>query len=214
MKKGEEMRFLMKLLRMPATLAMLIGDRFLWPLLLRAEGVQHGDGLKLVGAPSIRMKSGGSIRLGKYVALYSRRTSNPLLLHTPCGLRLLESGARITIGDHCALSGAVICAAQSVEIGNHVLIGANSKISDTDFHPLSAEVRLLDRNKGAASNPVVIKDDVFIGSGAFILKGTVLETGCVVGAGAIVSGVFPPHSIIAGNPAKVIKSLNVEEIAS
>lgn len=206
------MDFLLKLWRMPATLTAIIGDRWLWPALVRAAGVRHGAGLKLVGAPVIRMKSGGSIRLGNQVALYSRQTSNPILLHTPCGLCLVAPGARITIGDGCALSGTVICAAESVEIGNHVLIGANCKISDTDFHPLSAEARRIDRNKGAASKPVVIKDDVFIGSGAFILKGTVLETGCVVGAGAVVSGTFPPHSIIAGNPARVIKTLDVQEI--
>ncbi|MBZ0294183.1 MAG: acyltransferase [Anaerolineae bacterium] len=196
---------------MPATLAALIGDHLIGPVLLRAAGVQHGNGLVLVGSPVIRMKPGGTIRLGRQVALYSRPTSNPLLLNTPCGLRLLETGARITIGDHCALSGTVICSAKSVEIGNHVLIGANSRISDSDFHPLSAEARRMDRNKGVASKPVVIKDDVFIGSGAFILKGTILETGCVVGAGAVVSGTFPPNSIIAGNPARVIKTLDVQE---
>jgi acetyltransferase-like isoleucine patch superfamily enzyme len=201
------MNLLLKILRAPWTIAAVIGDRWLWPMVVSAAGVQHGSGLKLVGAPEIRMTPGGTIRLGKDVTLYSRRTSNPLLLHTPCALRLLSPEARITIGDDCALSGTVVCAATSVTIGNHVLIGANVKISDSDFHPLSPEARRVDRNRGAASKPITIHDDVFIGAGAFILKGTVLGEGCVVGAGAVVSGEFPARSIIAGNPAKVIKTL-------
>ena len=108
------------------------------------------------------------------------------------------------------MSGTVICAAQSVQIGAHVLIGANCKITDTDFHPLSPDDRRADRNRGAVNKPVVIHDDVFIGAGSLILKGTIIEEGCVVGAGAVVSGTFPPHSIIAGNPARVIKTLNTE----
>lgn len=201
------MNLLLKILRAPWTIAAVIGDRWLWPMLVGAAGVKHGDGLTLVGAPEIRMTSGGTIKLGNKVSLFSRQTSNPLLLHTPCALRLLAPNARITIGDDCALSGVVVCAATAVDIGNHVLIGANVKISDTDFHPLSPEARRADRNRGASTKAIVIHDDVFIGAGAFILKGTVLGEGCVVGAGAIVSGEFPARSIIAGNPAKVIKTL-------
>jgi acetyltransferase-like isoleucine patch superfamily enzyme len=201
------MTYLLKLLHAPQTLAHLFGDRWLWPLLARVAGLEHGERLSLVGAPVVTMKPGGKIQLGKRVTLYSRRNSNPLLLHTPCALRLLTPNAHITIGDDSALSGTVICAADKVEIGARVLIGANCKITDSDFHPLSPESRRQDRNTGAVHKPVVIHDDVFIGAGALILKGTIIESGCVVGAGAVVSGVFPARSILAGNPARVIKTL-------
>ena len=52
---------------------------------------------------------------------------------------------------------------------------------------------------------IVIKDDVWIGSKCILLSGTYLEKGCVVSAGSVVSGKFDPYSVIAGNPARVIK---------
>ncbi len=200
-------RFLFKLLRIPVTIAIILLDGWIWPLWLSAQGVQVGRGLRMVGRPEVRLTRGGRITLADDVALYSRANSNPLQLTTPCVLRLLADNAVIRIGAHSALSGAVICAATSVEIGEHVLIGANVVISDTDFHPLGAADRRSDRNRGALTRPVIIGADVFIGSRAIILKGTTLGEGCVVGAGAVVSGQFPPHSIIAGNPAKVVKTL-------
>lgn len=199
--------FLFKLLRIPVTIATILLDRWVWPLWFTAQGVQVGDGLRLVGRPEVRLTSGGHITLADDVALYSRGNSNPLQLSTPCVLRLLADNAVIHIGAHSALSGAVICAATSVKIGEHVLVGANAIISDTDFHPLGAADRRADRNRGALTRPITIGADVFIGSRAIILKGTTLGEGCVVGAGAVVSGEFPPHSIIAGNPAKVVKTL-------
>ncbi len=204
-------RLIFKLLRAPFTLAALVGDRWLWPLWFGAQGARAGAGLKLVGRPELRLAEGGEIVLGDRVTLFSRPNSNPLQLHTPCALKLLARGARIHIGAGSALSGTVICAAVSVTLGERVLVGANCKITDTDFHPLSAEARRRDRNAGAASRLVVIEDDVFIGAGAVILKGTTLGAGCVVGAGAVVSGQFPPGAIIAGNPARVIKEVESAE---
>ncbi|MBZ0297926.1 MAG: acyltransferase [Anaerolineae bacterium] len=191
-----------RLLRLPRTLWNRFADGWLWPLWLRAQGVDYGTGLKLVGRPEIRQAEHGVIKLGDQVSLYSRPNSNPLQLHSPCALYTLAPGAQIHIGSQTAMSGAVICAATSVKIGERVLIGANVKILDTDFHPLNAEARKRDRNAGATTRPITIGNDVFIGTGALILRGTIIGDGCVVGAGAVVSGTFPPASVIAGNPAK------------
>jgi hypothetical protein len=201
-------RFLLKLARAPLTLARIVLDGWVWPGWLAAQGVQTAPGLRLVGRPEVRLTPGGQISIGAGVTLASRPASNPMQLMTPCALRLLADNAVIRIGDQSALSGVVICAATAVEIGDHVLIGANVVISDTDFHPLAAEDRRTDRNRGALTRPVSIGADVFIGARAIILKGTTLGDGCVVGAGAVVSGQFPPHSVIAGNPAQIVKTLD------
>ena len=85
---------------------------------------------------------------------------------------------------------------------------------DNDFHPIEAESRnkLLSDVKGGDSDLVPTKEihigkDCFIGCNTLILKGTVLGDGCVVGAGAVVAGKFEEGSVIAGNPAKVIRKL-------
>jgi acetyltransferase-like isoleucine patch superfamily enzyme len=115
------------------------------------------------------------------------------------------AGARIVIGEQSALSGTVIYATTAVEIGRRVMVGANCTIVDTDFHPLSPEARRAHSTRGAVSRPVRIGDDVFIGAGSMILKGTELGEGCVVGAGAVVAGRFAPFTIVAGNPARALK---------
>lgn len=153
------------------------------------------------------MSKDGEIRLGNNVKLFSRRFSNPLVLDVPCSFRLMRPGAKVILGDDTAISGSVICAATSVEIGQRVLIGANCRIFDTDFHPLLPEARRVHATRDARSKPIFIGDEVFIGAHCLILKGSILGDGCVVGAGSVVSGTFPARSVIAGNPAVVVRSL-------
>jgi acetyltransferase-like isoleucine patch superfamily enzyme len=202
------MSFLLKIYYAPRRITTQIVDSFWAPFVARLHGVEMAEGVRLRGVPSIRPKPNGRIRLGRNVKLLSYARSNPLTLTQPCCLSLLEAGALIEIGAETFCSGVVICAAQSVTIGERVLIGANVRIVDTDFHPLSPEMRRIDPNQGAKCKPIVIGNDVFIGAHAILLKGTVLGDGCVVGAGAVVSGEFPPRSIVVGNPAQTIRTLS------
>lgn len=78
---------------------------------------------------------------------------------------------------------------------------------DNDFHPLEIEARNADIKEKIGTKPIKIGKNCFIGCNALILKGTELGDGCVVGAGAVVSGKFEAGSVIAGNPAKVIRKL-------
>ena len=59
--------------------------------------------------------------------------------------------------------------------------------------------------------PVSIGDDVWIGANAMILRGVTLGEGAVVGAGAVVTGDVPAHTIVAGNPATVVRELKPDE---
>jgi acetyltransferase-like isoleucine patch superfamily enzyme len=116
-------------------------------------------------------------------------------------------GAQITIGDETGLSGTTICAVKSVSIGKRCLIGADVLITDTDFHPINMEGRRYKGASAAASSPIVIEDDVFIGARSIILKGVRIGSGSVIGAGSVVTKDIPANSVAAGNPARWIKAI-------
>jgi acetyltransferase-like isoleucine patch superfamily enzyme len=61
--------------------------------------------------------------------------------------------------------------------------------------------------QGVSTNPVTIEDDVWVGANAVILPGVTIGNHCVVAAGAVVTKEVPPHSLVAGVPAKVIKNI-------
>ena len=74
------------------------------------------------------------------------------------------------------------------------------------FHPLfSAEIPI--QKQGVTRKGIIIGNDCWIGAKATILDGANIGDGCVVAAGAVVRGNFPPYSVIAGVPAKIIKSI-------
>lgn len=114
-------------------------------------------------------------------------------------------GGKISIGYGCGISGSTIYAMDEINIGNDVLIGGNCKIIDNDFHPLHSSKRINQKHTDIKKRPITIGDGCFIGANSIILKGTRLGKNCVVGAGSVVSGIFPDNVIIGGNPARIIK---------
>ncbi len=194
------------LVRAPRTAVEVACDAILWPFWVRLGGARFGPGLRVVGRPVVRVGAGGVLAGGSRVSLVSRRFANPLVVSRPCTFTV-SSGGRLEIGSECGFSGTVIVVRERVSIASRVLVGANSTIVDTDFHPLTAEARREHPTRGARTAPVVIEDDVFIGTNVIVLKGSHLGRGCVVGAGSVVSGTFPPGSIVAGNPARVVRPL-------
>lgn len=168
--------------------------------------IQYGKGLRLVGWPFVFRYPNAELIIGKNVSINSSFLSNLLGLYQRT-IIIARGTGKITIGDHVGISGSTIYARSQIAIGNNVLVGANTKIIDNDFHPIEMQARREGDYSALELRPVHIEDDVFIGCNCIILKGTHLGKGCVVGAGSVVHGIFPAGSVIAGNPAKLIKSL-------
>jgi len=90
-----------------------------------------------------------------------------------------------------------------VTIGDNVFIGPNTTIC-TIIHDYDAEKR----NEGIMrALPVVIEDDVWIATDVVILPGVTISRGAIIGAGSVVTKDVPAKSVVAGNPARVIRNL-------
>ena len=118
---------------------------------------------------------------------------------------------RLCIGDRSFLGHNVtITCNREVVIEEDVLIAGNCKISDYDGHALVAERRLANALPTADEiRPVRICRGAWIGSGALILKGVTVGEGGVVGANSVVTHDVPPHTLVVGSPARVVKKTEI-----
>ena len=110
----------------------------------------------------------------------------------------------VIIGDHTrvGLHNTII---GPVKIGNNVNLAQGITVTALN-HNFSDSNKRIDE-QGVSTNPVTIEDDVWIGANAVVLPGVKIGNHCVVAAGAVVTKDVPPHSLVAGVPAKVIKQI-------
>mgnify|MGYP001499525922 CR=1 FL=1 len=178
-------------------------------------GIKIGKEGSVNGLPIFRKTPGSTFTIGKNYRILSTFSSNLHGLNRKTMFNTISPNASLSIGDNCGFSATVIACSHSIKIGNRVLVGANTTISDTDSHSINYKERHPDyygiREPGWKEDiklaPIVIEDDVFIGMNTLVLKGVTIGKGSVIGAGSIVSKSIPPNVIAAGNPAVVIRTL-------
>ena len=176
-------------------------------LIMKLNKVKFGKNLNLYGVPVIFRKGGSQLNIGENCTIKSSFLSNLVGLSQRTIIVSRTEEAKINIGNNVGISGATIYARKSISIGDNTLIGGNVKIFDNDFHPIEVDARNTDDKDAIGTREVAIGKDCFIGCNALILKGTKIGDGSVVGAGSVVCGEFPRGVVIAGNPARVIKTL-------
>lgn len=110
---------------------------------------------------------------------------------------IFENG-KLNLGSGFFNSNVKIRCKHSITIGKNVAISHDVTIMDSDAHSIGYEGYQM-------TKPVIIGDNVWIGSGAMILKGVKIGDGAIVAAGAVVTKDVPPMSTVAGSPAKIIK---------
>lgn len=114
-------------------------------------------------------------------------------------------GGNLTLGNGYINAGTQIRCMNKISIGNQCAIGRNVMIMDYDAH----KIFYADGNENKYTDPVSIGEHVWIGAGATVLKGVHIGDNAIVGAGAVVTKDVKANTIVAGNPAKVIKE-NIE----
>jgi maltose O-acetyltransferase len=113
-------------------------------------------------------------------------------------------GQNIHIGDDVFLNvSCTILDCNAVHIGQHVMIGPAVQIY-TPAHLLQAEARI---QGWEIAKAIFIEDNVWIGGGAILLPGVCIGRSAVVGAGAVVTKDVPANTVVAGNPARVIREI-------
>lgn len=107
-------------------------------------------------------------------------------------------GNHTRIGLHNTIIGPVT-------IGNHVNLAQGITVTALNHNFSDAEKRI--DEQGVNTTPVVIEDDIWIGANAVILPGVTIGSHSVVAAGSVVTKDVPPHSLVAGVPAKIIRQI-------
>lgn len=194
------LRFLIKFLNLPSTLRIKLYPH-INRLILKANGAVFGKNLQIPGKVSWLIE-GSKLNIGDNFYLSSGNGVNPIASNLQADV-YVEPGAALTIGNNVGMSSTRLWIHESVRIGNNVKIGGCVLITDTDAHPMDYVVRR-SSNEGTKSAPVVIEDDVWVGAHCIVTIGA----RSIIGAGSVVTNSIPVDCVAAGNPCRVIKSLN------
>lgn len=147
--------------------------------------------------------SGPNIRIGRSATIVAEPEQSVKI----AVWRLPEHEGFITIGDCVMISpGTRISAAHGITIGHSVMMANGVYITDSDWHGI------YDRTKiPTEKTPVNIHDNVWLGDHATILKGVTIGENSVVAANSVVTKDVPANVVVAGNPAKVVKELDMSQ---
>lgn len=148
---------------------------------------------------------------GKFPVLYTTgmvKVGSRLIVRgrtARCEIGATEKNARLQIGNRVFINqGASVTATSYVEVGDDTLIGSFTLILDTNWHQV-------DPHRPVRSAPVIIGTNVWLGHGVTVLPGAKIGDHTVVAAGSVVKGDLPPRVLAAGNPAEVIRELDIPE---
>lgn len=176
-------------------------------LLLTKSSIVYGNDVKIDWAVKVYNKKNKLI-LGDNVYLRGFKKGYQAAMPYPTTILIDVKNAQVQIGSNTRINGAYIHAQKSINIGNNCVIASGVNIMDSNGHILYSENRTIGRDIPGA---IIIGDNVWIGLNAVILKNTKIGANSVVSAGSIVKGEFPDNSLIVGNPAKRVKTININE---
>ena len=156
----------------------------------------HGRNLKLKGIPKLKMDTQfvldkGTISIGKHVNV-NRRVSFAAV-----------EGGNMTVGDGTTFNrNCIIICQERIQIGAGCKFGPNVAVYDHDHKFDATGIQ-----PGFKTGPIIIEPGCWIGAGAVILRDTHIGTGSIIGAGAVVKGEIPPHSLVTSNRDLVIRPI-------
>lgn len=185
-------------------------------IILILNNVTYGQNLKIYNRFYISKHQKAKLSIGNNFIFTSGEAFNPLCRNIRGSIYLPEEHSELIIGNNVGISSACIWAKNSITIKDNVKIGGDCILMDTDAHNLDYKIRASNEidSQGRAidsitanSSPIVIENDVLIGTRCIILKGVTIGERSIIGSGSVVTKSIPADCIAAGNPCKVIKML-------
>lgn len=158
----------------------------------------------------LKAASRGSLRIGKESIIR-------------CRVDFDSPNGRVVIGNRCYIGASHLVCHTGISIGDDVIISWGVTIVDHDSHALAWDKRQDDVAQWKRGQkqwdsvfiaPVTIGDKAWIGFGVSVLKGVTVGEGAVLGARAVVTRDVPAYSVVAGNPARVVRRLAAQEEAA
>jgi acetyltransferase-like isoleucine patch superfamily enzyme len=162
-------------------------------------GVNLGKNVQFSGKCHFKRFPKSAITIGDNCEFLSRPNANLIGIDRPCMISTLTEEARLVIGNNCGFSGTVVGAFSSIKIGDNVRCGANTLITDSDWHS--------DDPRVGPAKPVIIGNNVWLGINVVVLKGVEIGENTVIGANSLVTKSIPANVIAAGNPCREIAKL-------
>jgi acetyltransferase-like isoleucine patch superfamily enzyme len=166
-------------------------------------GVSLAPGCTFFGRPRFRRYPGSQIMIGAGCKFNSSPDSNLIGVDRPCIVSTLKKGAKIHIGPNCGFSGTVIGCASKIVLGENVRCGANTLITDTDWHT--------DDPRTGPDAPVVIEKGVWLGVNVTVFKGITIGENTLVAAGSLVKHSLPANILAGGIPAKFLRRIDAHQ---
>ena len=170
---------------------------FWMQLTARWWGVSLGHGCSFYGHSRFRRHPCSRIIIGSGCKFNSSPSSNLIGVNRPCIISTLAENAGIKIGSNCGFSGTVVGCATKIIFGDNVRCGANTLITDTDWHT--------DDSRTGLNAPVVIGKNVWLGLNVTVLKGVTIGENTFVAVGSVVTRSLPPDVVAGGTPAKILR---------
>lgn len=156
---------------------------------------------------STRVKTNNNkLSIGHGVYLRSNGNNYHAGMPFPTTILIDKDGAECFIGDHCRINGCYIHAQKKIIIGKNTVIAAGVNIIDSNGHVLNSSNRTIGRDE---PQDIILGENVWVGLNVTILKNTIIGNNSVVAAGSVVKGIFAENVLIQGNPARVIKTLDI-----
>jgi acetyltransferase-like isoleucine patch superfamily enzyme len=161
------------------------------------KGPRAEFGRDVIANHRLSIRGPGRVTVGDRANLFAFGGKTRLVTRTPEAL--------IRVGDNARLNGAFVQAASLIDIGPNCIVG-QAHLMDSDMHSLDVDRRT---NPAAPvrTAPIVLEADVWVARGAAVLPGVRIGEGSVVGYGAVVTSDVPARVVVAGNPARVVRSL-------